>query len=228
MKIITCNAIRKHNPCYDPATKLPVGYFGTVVDFLQQEQISAADRLWVARFFVTDKTNRLFAVWCARQALALVSNPDPRSVVACDVAERFANGAATKEELKAVAGAVLRSQVRVTQAVAADTAEESAESAAEAADAAAAWAAAESVWAATGMTTTSAARAAKAAAWAESAAWAARAVDAAWAESAAWAARAVEWAAAESAWAAAESAARAAARAAQINYLITLIEREEA
>ena len=213
MKTITCDAIRKHNPCYDPATKLPVGYFGTVVDFLQQEQISAADRLWVARFFVTDKTNRLFAVWCARQALALVSNPDQRSVAACDVAERFANGAATKEELKAVAGAVLRSQVRVTQAVAADMAEESAESAADAADAAAAWAAAESVWAATGMTTTSAARAAKAAAWAESAAWAARAV---------------EWAAAESAWAAAESAARAAARAAQINYLITLIEREEA
>ena len=149
MQTITCNAIRKHNPCYDPATKLPADYSGTVVDFLKQEQISAADRLWVARFFVTDKTNRLFAVWCARQALALVPNPDPRSVAACDVAERFANGAATKEELKAVAGAVLRSQVRVTQAVAADTA-----------DAAVAWAAAESAWAATGMTTTSAAMAA--------------------------------------------------------------------
>ena len=105
MKIITCDAIRKHNPCYDPATKLPEDYSGTVVDFLKQEQISAADRLWVARFFVTDKTNRLFAVWCARQALALVSNPDQRSVAACDVAERFANGAATKEELDAAARA---------------------------------------------------------------------------------------------------------------------------
>ena len=103
MQTITCDAIRKHNPCYDPATKLPADYSGTVVDFLKQEQISAADRLWVARFFVTDKTNRLFAVWCARQALALVSDPDQRSVAACDVAERFANGAATKEELDAAA-----------------------------------------------------------------------------------------------------------------------------
>ena len=48
-----------------------------------------------------DKTLRLFAVWCARNALALVDNPDERSVNAVDVAERYANGKATKEELAA-------------------------------------------------------------------------------------------------------------------------------
>jgi len=48
-----------------------------------------------------DRNLRLFAVWCARQALARVDNPDPRSIAACDVAERFANGEATKEELAA-------------------------------------------------------------------------------------------------------------------------------
>ena len=48
-----------------------------------------------------DKTARLFAVWCAREALKLIDNPDPRSVNACDVAERYANGEATKEELAA-------------------------------------------------------------------------------------------------------------------------------
>jgi hypothetical protein len=47
------------------------------------------------------RTARLFAVWCARQALALVDNPDPRSVNACEVAERYANGQATDEELTA-------------------------------------------------------------------------------------------------------------------------------
>ena len=46
-----------------------------------------------------DKTLRLFAVWCARNALSLVENPDPRSVNSVDVAERFANGEATREEL---------------------------------------------------------------------------------------------------------------------------------
>ena len=48
-----------------------------------------------------EKSARLFAVWCARNALALVDDPDPRSVNAVDVAEKFANGEATEEELAA-------------------------------------------------------------------------------------------------------------------------------
>jgi hypothetical protein len=52
-----------------------------------------------------ERTARLFAVWCAREALKLVPNPDPRSVNACDVGERFANGGATKEELAAARAA---------------------------------------------------------------------------------------------------------------------------
>jgi len=202
MQTITCDAIRKHNPCYDPATKLPEDYSGTVVDFLKQEQVPAHDRIWVARFFVTDKTNRLFAVWCARQALALVPNPDPRSTAACDVAERFANGEATKEELDAAAKA-------------ADAAAESARVAAKAA-AKAAWAADTAAWVAAWA---AAMRMAGKAAWAAKAADAAREAESA-ADAAAWA-RAAE----SAAWAA--KAAWAAEWAAQINYLITLIEREE-
>ena len=52
-----------------------------------------------------DQTARLFAVWCAREALKLIDNPDPRSIAAVDVAERFANGEATIEELAAVRAA---------------------------------------------------------------------------------------------------------------------------
>jgi len=48
-----------------------------------------------------DRTARLFAVWCAREALALMDDPDPRSLAACDVAERYANGEATDKELDA-------------------------------------------------------------------------------------------------------------------------------
>jgi len=203
MQTITCDAIRKHKPCYDPATKLPEDYSGTVVDFLKQEQVPAHDRIWVARFFVTDKTNRLFAVWCARQALALVPNPDPRSTAACDVAERFANGEATKEELDAAAESAW---------AAAESARVAAKAAAKAARAAdtAAWVAA---WAAAMR------MAGKAA---DTAAWVARVAAESAADTAAWA-RAAESAVAASA----ESAAWAAESAAQINYLITLIEREE-
>ena len=48
---------------------------------------------------MTDRELRLFAVFCARSALALIPSPDPRSVAACDVAERFAEGAASQKEL---------------------------------------------------------------------------------------------------------------------------------
>ena len=48
-----------------------------------------------------ERNARLFAVWCAREALKLIDDPDPRSVDACDVAERYANGNATDEELEA-------------------------------------------------------------------------------------------------------------------------------
>lgn len=48
---------------------------------------------------MSDKDMRLFAVWCAREALKLIPKPDPRSINACNVAENFANGTATQEEL---------------------------------------------------------------------------------------------------------------------------------
>jgi hypothetical protein len=46
---------------------------------------------------------RLFAVWCARQVQHLMK--DSRSIAALDVAERFANGQATKDELAAAGAA---------------------------------------------------------------------------------------------------------------------------
>jgi hypothetical protein len=73
------------------------------------EAVQASDKVVMrgpvrlVREFTTwnERTARLFAVWCARQALALVDNPDPRSVAACDVAERYANSEASKDELAA-------------------------------------------------------------------------------------------------------------------------------
>ncbi len=84
-----------------------------------------------------DRTARLFAVWCAREELKLIDNPDPRSISACDVAERYANGAATQEELAAA-----RAAAWVAAADAAWSAAWSAARAAEDAAADAAWSAA--------------------------------------------------------------------------------------
>jgi hypothetical protein len=50
-----------------------------------------------------DKQKRLFAVFCARQVQHLMK--DEQSINAINVAEKFANGEATKEELKMAADA---------------------------------------------------------------------------------------------------------------------------
>ena len=77
---------------------------GTVVD--GDDKTAASDMRFIRRVDKWDaKTQRLFAVWCARESLKLVDNLDPRSVAACDVAERYANGTATDEELAAASAA---------------------------------------------------------------------------------------------------------------------------
>jgi hypothetical protein len=97
--------IRKLNPCYDPNRYLPENWEGSVSDILRLAECPEKDRIWVAVRLIDEKTARLFAVWCAREALARVSNPDPRSIAACDVTERYAHGEASIEELEKASAA---------------------------------------------------------------------------------------------------------------------------
>ena len=103
MKTFTIDDIRQLGPCYDPARYLPEDWSGTALDILAVEDCPSEDRLWVVLHdeWIPSRTMRLFAVRCARQALALIDSPDPRSVAACDVAERYANGQADDKELAA-------------------------------------------------------------------------------------------------------------------------------
>ena len=126
-----------------------------------------------------DRTLRLFGVFCARSVEHLMT--DQRSRDAIDVAERFAKGEATAEELSAARDAA--------SAAARDAASAAARSAAAAAARAAAWAAArDAAWSAAWAAAWAAARAA---AWA-AASGAARDVardaarDAAWDLQATW------------------------------------------
>ena len=138
---LTTDIIKSYAPCYCPTKYIPKDWSGSLVDILKMEEVSKLDRLWVARHAMDDKGNRLFAVWCAREALKLIPNPDPRSVEACNVAERFANGEATKGELKVAKDAAYVAAAYAagaTAAYAADAADATASYAAKAdADAAA-------------------------------------------------------------------------------------------
>ena len=156
----TLNRIREHQPCVHGWTKL-LKYLGkTQADddplpfatILESNGLD--DALWCCRAEPQHaKEWRLYAVWCARQVQHLMA--DHRRLAALDVAERYANGKATADELAAAWDAAWAAEAAAWAAARA-AAEDAAEDAAEAAAWAAARAAAED--------------AAEAAAWA--AAWA--------------------------------------------------------
>ena len=107
MKTINNTLIRKFKPCYDPSEvvsdeneTLPVNEW---VQKYRNLVKSKEDIIWLLcnKHFMSDKDMRLFAVWCAREALKLVENPDERSINACYVSEKYANGEATESELSA-------------------------------------------------------------------------------------------------------------------------------
>jgi len=108
---VTTKLLRSFNPCYDPSQigikddlNMPVIEF---VDFAKDIVESKEDLIWVIcrKDFMSDRDLRLFAVWCAREALKLVDNPDERSINACNVSEAFANGEVSIEELTAAEAA---------------------------------------------------------------------------------------------------------------------------
>ena len=101
----TLNKIKDNSPCIDGWKKL-LKHLGktksddeslSILTILKSNGLD--DALWCLRAVDgEDKKIRLYAVWCARQVQHLMK--DKRSIDALDVAERFANGLATDEELE--------------------------------------------------------------------------------------------------------------------------------
>lgn len=139
MKKLTIETIRSWKPCYDPTKYLNEDWTGTVLDLLDNKVIPIQDRFWcvLRTDFLSEKLLRLFAVWCARSVQHLME--DERSIKAIDVAEAFANGRATEEELRAARAAAWDAYDAAYDA-AQDAAMEAAMEAASADDRAAAWA----------------------------------------------------------------------------------------
>lgn len=112
MKYTTLNEIKKHEPCRDGWQKLLTALGKTKADdkpvslkFILESN-GLDDALWALRAVADiDRDARLFAVWCARQVQHLMT--DKRCLDALDVAERFANGKATQDELTAASDAAM-------------------------------------------------------------------------------------------------------------------------
>ena len=142
----TLNKIRDHAPCRDGWEKL-LKHLGktkrddeplSLLTILDSNFLD--DALWCLRAVDGyDKEIRLYAVWCARQVQHLMD--DQRSIDALDVAERYAHGQATYEELGAARDAAMDAAKNSAWAAASDVALVSASDAAWNAARNAAWAA---------------------------------------------------------------------------------------
>jgi len=123
----TLNKIRTTQPCSDGWKKLLRNLKKTksddeplsIITILDSNGIE--DAIWCLHTVDSiDRDARLFAVWCARQVQHLM--PDQRSINALDVAERYATGEATDDELFAARDAALDAARAAESAVARDAA----------------------------------------------------------------------------------------------------------
>ena len=149
----TLNKIKAHSPCEGGWRTLLKALGKTKAD---EEPVSMAfilqsngldDALWALRCLEdADREIRLFAVEVAREVQHLMA--DARSLAALDVAERFANGGATPEELAAARDAAWDAARDAAWAAAWAAARDAVRGTARDAARAAAWAAAwDAAWA---------------------------------------------------------------------------------
>ena len=106
----TLNKIRDYGPCRDGWEKL-LKYLGktkaddeplSLLTILKNNGLD--DALWCLRAVDGyEKEMRLYAVWCARQVQHLMT--DQKGIEVIDVAERYAHGQATRDELRAARAA---------------------------------------------------------------------------------------------------------------------------
>ncbi len=100
---LTYELIKSFNPCYEPEEiDITESYSATIVEFINEYRNKVknkSDIIWVVcrNDFMPDQDLRLFAVWRARKVPH--SMLDERSINALNIAELFAYGKATKEEL---------------------------------------------------------------------------------------------------------------------------------
>jgi hypothetical protein len=161
----TLNKIREHSLCED-GWEMLLRHLGktkaddeelSLLTVLESNELD--DAIWCLQAVDDcDRDARLFAVWCAREVQHLMT--EQRSIDAVDVAERYADGLATEEELSAVRSAACEAFKEAAWGAAKYVAWSAASSAAgDAAEAArgAAWGAAEyAAWSATWSATWSA------------------------------------------------------------------------
>ena len=103
MKLITAKDVLEHKPCKEWTKELlnkKLGKGKTLLQILDMRSVSVGDRIWCVVGFLPDKTNRAFAIWCARQCKT--NTKEITNYI--DTIEKYYNGKATRKELNAANG----------------------------------------------------------------------------------------------------------------------------
>lgn len=97
---ITLEDLRAKSPCYDPAKKLGDSWSGTLLDIFDVHNVSDEDKVWAVTRFLDEKTSRLFAVHCGREALKDVKDERVKALLedSLNLSELFATGQASYPE----------------------------------------------------------------------------------------------------------------------------------
>ena len=100
MQTVTLEQFMTFDPCWEESDILTITGDKTewnALEVLAVDSVSAEDRLWVVlrEEFLPAEILHEFACRCAEKALALVDNPDPRSVAAIDAKRKWLRGEIT-------------------------------------------------------------------------------------------------------------------------------------
>ena len=104
-KKITYKDLVLLEPCYQPKEiGIKSNYSATIPEFIREYRDKVKNTkdiilVLCRKDHMTERDMRLFAVWCAREALKLIDNLNPISIPACDVAEKYIRGETNTEKL---------------------------------------------------------------------------------------------------------------------------------
>ena len=130
MKTVTIEQFMSFKPCYSEKRVCELAgdkTEWTALDVLQLEKVPSSDRLWAVlrEEFIDAPILHEFACRCAERALALVDNPDQRSIDAIAAKRAWMRGEITDEQLYSAGSAAwsaARSAARSAAGYAADAA----------------------------------------------------------------------------------------------------------